>query len=70
MGLQEEQAAVSSGVTEEKALVKALISEALFNLPSFVHNPVFCFLQMWCPIVSESSGHHVLSTFRILDTLS
>ena len=39
---EEEQAAVSEGVIEEKAAVKALISDALFNLPFFVHNSEFC----------------------------
>ena len=38
---KEKQAAVS-GVIEERADVKALISEAHFNLPSLVHNPGFC----------------------------
>ena len=33
------QAAVSEGVTEEKAALRALISDTHFNLPSFVHNP-------------------------------
>ena len=52
-----------------KAAVKALIRNAhfKFNLSSFVQNSGFCFLQVWCLIVSESSGHHVLLTFGIQD---
>ena len=39
---EQEQVAVPDGVIEEKAAVKALISDALFNLPFFVHNSEFC----------------------------
>ena len=68
---EEDQAAVSEGVIEEKSTVKALISDAHFNLPSLVHNPgIFFYLQVWHPTVSEPSEHHVLSTFGIQDTLS
>ena len=56
---EEERAAVSEGVIKEKAAVKELISDALFNLPSLGHNFGFCFLLVWCRIVYESSGHHV-----------
>ena len=41
---EEDQAAVSEGVIEEKAAVKALISYAHFSLLSFVHSTGFCFL--------------------------
>ena len=41
---EEEQAAVSEGVIEEKAAVKALISDAHFSLLSFVHSTGLCFL--------------------------
>ena len=68
---EEEQVAVSEGVIEEKSTVKALISDAHFNLPSLVHNPgIFFYLQVWHPTVSEPSEHHVLSTFGIQDTVS
>ena len=67
---KELQAAVSEGLVKGKAAVSALISYAHFNLPSFVHNSEFCFLQVRCPVVSESSGYHVRLTFRIQDTLS
>lgn len=40
------------------------------NLPSFVHNLGFCFLQVWCPIASESSRHYVLLLFGIHNNLS
>ena len=66
---KKKQAAVS-GVIEERADVKALISEAHFNLPSLGSQPWILCLQVWCPIVSESSGHNVLLTFGIQDTLS
>ena len=56
---EEERAAVSEGVIKEKAAVKELIRETLFNLPSLGHNFGFCLLLVWCRIVYESSGHHV-----------
>ena len=68
---EEKPAAVSEGMIEEKAAIKALISDVHhFNLPSFVHDPGFCFLQLWCLIVSQLSGQHVLLTSGIQDTLS
>ena len=50
MGLRRRTGSCSSGVIEEKAAVKALISDTHFNLPSFVHNPGFCFLQVCIPL--------------------
>ena len=63
---EEKQAAASEGVIEfgkkkkkGTACIKALISNAHINLSSFVCNPGSCLLQVWCPIVFESSGHRV-----------
>ena len=42
---KEEQTAVSSGVIEEKAAVKALISDPHFSMPSFVHTLGFVFCK-------------------------
>ena len=63
---EEEQAAASEGVIEfgkkkkkGTACIKALISDAHINLSSSVCNPEIFMLQVWCPIVFESSGHRV-----------
>ena len=47
-----------------------IVSDVNFNFSCFVHNSGFCFLQVWCPTVFVSSGHHVLLNFGIQDTLS
>ena len=38
----------------------------------FVHNKrfFFFFLQVWCPTVTASPGHHILLKFGLQDTLS
>ena len=39
------------------------------NFSSIIHNHRFCSLQVWCPIVFASSGHHVLLKFGLQGTL-
>ena len=46
------------------------VSDVNFNFSCLVHNHGFCFLKVWCPTVYASSGHSVLLTFGLQDTLS
>ena len=72
---EDEPAAAPEGMMKEKAAVKALISDAHFSLPSFVHNPKFfvfsstnvashCFLIITtlCPVNIWYPGHFVLES--------
>ena len=54
-------------------LKKRQLSKHCSVMPTWtwhVRNPGSCFLQVWCPFVSESSGHGVPLIFSIQDTLS
>ena len=52
------------------AVLGLSLSDVNFNISCFVHNNGFCFLQVWCPTVSASSGHRVPLNFGLHDTLS
>ena len=47
-----------------------IINDVNINFSCFVHNHGFCFLQVWSPVVTASSGRSLLSRYGLLDTLS
>ena len=47
-----------------------IISDVNFNFSCFIHNHIYCFLQVWCPVVFASSGQCILLKFGLQDTLS